>query len=359
MRGNIGEWSELYTLLKLLADGRLYAADVNIEKIDEIYYEIIKIIRKQTDGNWSYTTGTTITIINESTGDFVHIPTSEFFRNAIKLLQDIKSNTTKSGAFELPDTWSFAQKIKCNTLKAKSSDKADITIKVHDAVVGSNQTLGFSIKSQLGGPSTLLNASSATNFIYEIIGRTLSTAEIDRFNSFKFFKDRMKYLYGLGAELQFTAVDNDIFLFNLMLVDTHLPELVSDMLLYYYIGEATTIPQLTEMLETADVLDLGSTGTKVFYSHKIKELLTNIALGMVPAKQWSGNYAATGGYIIVKEDGEVLCYHIYNRNEFREYLYNNTKLDTPSRSKHGFGNIEVSGDGTQTIKLNIQIRFIK
>ena len=36
MTGNIGEWSELYTLFKLLADGKLYAADANTNKIPEI-----------------------------------------------------------------------------------------------------------------------------------------------------------------------------------------------------------------------------------------------------------------------------------------------------------------------------------
>ena len=86
--------------------------------------------------------------------------------------------------------------------------------------------------------------------------------------------------------------------------------------------------------------------------------MTNIALGMMPASPWNGIYDATGGYIIVKEDGDILCYHIYNRNEFREYLFNNTRFDTPSKSKHHFGTIEEK-DGQQILKLNLQIRFIK
>lgn len=86
--------------------------------------------------------------------------------------------------------------------------------------------------------------------------------------------------------------------------------------------------------------------------------MTNIALGMVPASPWNGRYQATGGYIIVKEDGDVLCYHIYNRNEFREYLFNNTRLDTPSKVKHHFGAIE-ENEGKQILKLNLQIRFVK
>lgn len=40
---------------------------------------------------------------------------------------------------------------------------------------------------------------------------------------------------------------------------------------------------------------------------------------MMPASVWSGIYDATGGYLIVKENGDVLCYHIYNRNAFENY----------------------------------------
>ena len=37
---NKGEWSEVYTFLKLLADGRLYAADGKI-KIESMIYTIL------------------------------------------------------------------------------------------------------------------------------------------------------------------------------------------------------------------------------------------------------------------------------------------------------------------------------
>lgn len=105
-------------------------------------------------------------------------------------------------------------------------------------------------------------------------------------------------------------------------------------------------------------LAIDSEDAETFYTYKIKELLTNIALGLVPSRKWSGTYDATGGYIIVKEGGDVLCYHIYNRNEFREYLFRNTKLDTPSKTRHGFGIVVDTAEG-QVIKLNLQIRFIK
>ena len=46
LSGNKGEWSELYVLLKLLSTGELYAADESLERIKDVYYPILKIIRE-------------------------------------------------------------------------------------------------------------------------------------------------------------------------------------------------------------------------------------------------------------------------------------------------------------------------
>lgn len=45
IKGNIGEWSEFYTLIKLLGDGVLYAGDENMEQIKDLFYPIIMILR--------------------------------------------------------------------------------------------------------------------------------------------------------------------------------------------------------------------------------------------------------------------------------------------------------------------------
>ena len=42
MSGNKGEWSELYAFMKLLSQGRVYAANEKVEKIDEVYYPILR-----------------------------------------------------------------------------------------------------------------------------------------------------------------------------------------------------------------------------------------------------------------------------------------------------------------------------
>lgn len=43
LRGNRGEWSELYALLKLLADGRLYCGDASQNRQDDRFFPILKI----------------------------------------------------------------------------------------------------------------------------------------------------------------------------------------------------------------------------------------------------------------------------------------------------------------------------
>lgn len=81
-----------------------------------------------------------------------------------------------------------------------------------------------------------------------------------------------------------------------------------------------------------------------------------VALGMQPTKIWNGLDEANGGYIVVKDDGEILAYHLYDRDNFEKYLLENTKFETGSTSRHKFGEIYTE-DGWQFINLILQIRF--
>lgn len=48
--GNKGEWSEIYVFLRLLEAGKLYAADKSLNKIDSVFYDVLKIIRQENLG---------------------------------------------------------------------------------------------------------------------------------------------------------------------------------------------------------------------------------------------------------------------------------------------------------------------
>lgn len=359
MTGNIGEWSELYTMFKLLADGKLYAADADTNKIPDIYYDVLKIIRGTDDNKLEYIRNGEIKVVNAATGEVMcAVPISCFVEQTDKLLKGIlekKSEKTK-GAFELPESWNFAQSVKCETLKAKSQDKADIVLMVHDIMCGRDDTFGFSIKSQLGSPSTLFNASGATNFTYKLKGHKLTDDEINKFEGFKKFADKFAFLDSKGTDIEFVATDNKTLEFNLKMVTSEMPMIFAKMIENYYKGKSYMLSELIDIIADSGIIN--TIDNKVYLRHKTKEMLTNIALGMVPNTLWTGDYEATGGYIIVKDDGDVVCYHIYNQNAFRNYMLANTRFDTPSKSKHGFGRI-YEGNGEQYLKLNVQIRFVK
>ena len=42
---------------------------------------------------------------------------------------------------------------------------------------------------------------------------------------------------------------------------------------------------------------------------------------MTPANEWKRRYDANGGYLVVKKDGDIVCYHFYNRNDVEDNLY--------------------------------------
>lgn len=358
LTGNVGEWSEIYTLLKLLGDGKLVPGNENIEKIKDVFYPIIKILRTESNGTFEYFVNQDIVISSEGK-ELLRIPMATFKERATFLLEKIKSNSDRT--FAVPEIEAFMNEIKCISLKAGSGTKSDINIVIHDLRTNQTPLLGFSIKSQIGNPSTLLNAGKTTNFIYKINDVNLTDNEIDTINSINSknkIKDRISALIEKGGKFNFIGTEQKIFSNNLTLIDSLLPEIIGEITFAFYTGKNSTMKSLVESIQEKNPLKFDTSHDHKFYSYKIKRFLTDIALGMMPSKVWSGEYDATGGYLIVKEDGEVLCYHIYNRNEFESYLLNNTKLDTASSTRHEFGTV-FKDNNELYFKLNLQIRFIK
>ncbi|WP_264560006.1 HpaII family restriction endonuclease [Flavobacterium sp. N2270] len=356
--GNKGEWSEIYTLFKLLGDKQLFLGNKDIEKLEGIVYPILRVLRKENNENFEFTIQDEIILISGGE-EVLKIAISEFKEKAKFLLEEIKTN--KERTFSVPEIVQFMESINCLSLKASSTTKTDITIVVHDQRTNQQPTLGFSIKSQLGSPSTLLNAGKTTNFIFKISNNKLSKSDIVKINSIDSrskIMDRINSVLQLKGQFDFIKTERQIFSNNLILIDSKLPEILSQIVYDFYSSEKSNISGLVENLSAKNPLEFDISNEHKFYEYKIKRFLTDIALGMMPSKVWTGQYDATGGYLIVKENGDVLCYHIYNKNEFEDYLFNNTKLDTASSSRHDFGTIYEENEELY-FKLNLQIRFIK
>jgi hypothetical protein len=360
--GNKGEWSEIYTLFKLLGDKQLFLGDKDIEKLEGIVYPILRVLRTENNRDFEYSIKDEIILISGGE-EVLKIEILEFKQKAKFLLEKIKDN--KERTFSVPEIEKFMQSINCLSLKAGSSTKTDITIVVHDQRTNQQPTLGFSIKSQLGSPSTLLNAGKTTNFIFKI-SKDLDDIEIEKINSMIVkrgkkesadLKGRVKSIYSNGNELIFFKAEKQIFSNNLILIDSKLPEILAQIVYEFYSSDKSKIVDLVERTTVENPLEFDTSNQHQFYEYKIKRFLTDIALGMMPSKVWTGQYDATGGYLIVKENGDVLCYHIYDKNEFEDYLFNNTKLETASSTRHKFGEIYKENDQLY-FKLNLQIRFL-
>ncbi len=57
-----------------------------------------------------------------------------------------------------------------------------------------------------------------------------------------------------------------------------------------------------------------------------------------------------------RNDSEILCYHLYDRNRFEDYLFFNAYLERSGRSRHKYASVIKENDGTLSFKLNFQVR---
>lgn len=340
----------LYNIIQLLQEQN---------KIQDLFYPIIMILRQEKDGNFNYRLQDKDVVIQTPEGEeLLRIPALIFLSEAEKLLKAINEH---DGSFAIPQIENFMNRIYCHSLKAKSSDKTDIKIILHDRRTKINSEMGFSIKSQLGGDSTLLNASKATNFNFKIEGTILSDKDIANINSLnpprnKVIK-RVDAIKNKGGILVFDKVDNPTFRNNLVMLDRDLPAIISHLLLEQLDSGVSTLKELTEKLMETNPLKYDVSQASPFYVYKIKHLLTSTALGMMPATAWNGQFDANGGYLVVKKNGEILCYHFYDRNRFEDYLFSNAYLERSSTSRHEYASIIKENDGTLSFKLNFQVRL--
>ena len=234
LTGNKGEWSEIYTLLKIISDKKLFAGDSDLKKIESLIFPIIKILRDESNGTYEYGYESDLVIIKGADEEF-RIPITEFQEKAVLLLSKLKETT--SATFSIPEIETFINSFNCVSLKAKSSVKSDIRIVIHDQRTGTTPELGFSIKSQLGGASTLLNAGKTTNFIYEIENIVLSELQIQSVNSIDSkskIKDRIEKIKEFSGALSFRKTESSIFGNNLILIDSALPKIISEIVYLFF-----------------------------------------------------------------------------------------------------------------------------
>lgn len=226
LKGNKGEWGELYAFSYLLASGKLYSADKDLNAMESIYFPILKIIREETKGEiFNYYTGDMIKIF---LGDkFVKELNKEDFEHIVSVLKEKIPDGTR--AFEIEEVNEFFESIYCFKLKAASNQKQDITVQIHDINTGISPICGFSIKSYLGSNPTLINPGVNTNFVFKITNCDDNIMDnVNNITTRTKIIDKMKYLNENNCDFIVSEyLESKQFEENLCFIDTIMPKFIS------------------------------------------------------------------------------------------------------------------------------------
>lgn len=339
---NKGEWSEAYVLLKLLVDPALVASDSQLNPVDGRYYLVKQIIWRSKDEERSLTPKAKA---YSSESDPSKSVTLDEIREALP--QILMAISQGERAFPMPIVQDIYQRMGLASFKMSSTKKIDISLVIPSMGGVQDRELGFSIKSQLGSNSTLLNASSTTNIRYTVQGEEARQALGSE--GLGHYRTNLDAIRANSGNLEFDEFESDTFSANLRNFSSDFPEFYAEMVRTYVTGESSTrnINELT-------TVSSNSSSEVNQRSYQVKAFLRAVALGLVPGSEWSGKLAGYGGYIVVKRTGELVCLHLDNDDDFKDYLFENTAFDIPKNDL--FQSPKIIDDELK-IFLNAQIRF--
>jgi type II restriction enzyme len=347
LTANKGEWSELYVLASLLAKGDSYIANKDSVANSSKELQILEVI------DWS---DELCVIRYQIAGENINVYKNDKLTKQIapsqiaskaELFFNELVNSNSGSSFSLKSGEILLTLLEKDRISAGSKMNFDLHLRFLD---GSNNSIatekGFSIKSEIGNRATLFNASHSTNFIYKVEG----AAALKPFEDVSRVKSNIRKLTLAGLKLRFMELESDVLDYNLRSIDEHLPEILGELLLTYYLGNSTKLPEIGSL---AFPSNNSESDKKIF---AIKKFLGAASMGLRAGSKWLGYPENFGGLLLVQRDGSLLMYRSEDMSWFEDYLYRNLRLETPSASRHGFGQIEISED-IQILRLNLQIRY--
>lgn len=333
---NKGEWSELYAFLKLLVEGFAHEADKDLKK-KPTKYDFVSLLRDDS-GQMKI-----IPTRESHYGEDDTVSRQSLISFTLELFNLIKNG---DGAFQLPETKAILSALGLEKIKASSNSKTDLMAKIKSPATGEEIDRGFSIKSQLGSPSTLINASSHTRFEYFI---PMTTGEIEGMwakDGADGAQDKVRSLHNNGVVISSRGAISPVFKDNLSFWGDEFHSSLGRLFLHAYLAGSRNMSTLC----TGDVFGSGS------FKYKLKEFLAASALGMMPSKPWDGKHPVHGGYIVVGKTGELLVLSAERGDDFRDYLFERSSFETPSSSRFEVGSLSSVADGA-SMTLTMQIRF--
>ena len=231
---NKGEWSELYTFLYLIDNPILVIVDENLQKKNNATFQILEFLLANETKYKLLDNNKVIKILPSGVNKEYDI--SYISSQHKMLLQKIMAHKSAKGTFDINEIQPLINDLlDGNKLKGSSKVKGDLEAIVFDSIKNNDFNISYNIKSNLGAGATLLNASSHTNFIYEVtnINDSIMT-QSNNINTRTKLIDKCNLLKLNGAIFNFIQTQSSVFSNNLKLIDSKLDEILAKMLILSY-----------------------------------------------------------------------------------------------------------------------------
>lgn len=352
------EWSELYTFFRLLSDGAVYAGTPQVKKNEDEHLPIALIQREEHDGTRKYLIeGEDIHIVGENVDKTVS--RAKFGQVADAILAGMKSSS--EDVVLSPDgVEEFLDEVSIFDLEARTDDRTDFYVAFYhvDAPL-----TGFNVRSRMSVMNPLLDGGRSANLKFEQTGIKFANPMINKVNALdtpNVVADRMMLIERLGGVLKYVDVADRVFRCNLHMIDLHFPRVLAEMVRMMQLDGITKVVELTECIKEINPLKIKEEliVKHGFYEYKMKQFLLALALGMRPAKIYTGEDSAVSGILLVDGSGEVLCYQKSSKKVFEDFLYLNTRLEKGAVEKDKYGFMEKE-NGVIFFKLNLKIGLTK
>ena len=327
------------------------------------FLKVSKVVKAEKNREIEYTVEAGTVTITSDGRKIRTIPRWKFGSFAELLLERMMEHPGK-GAFGIPEMETFLDDLDLETLKSASNCKTDISVMALNAI-NEKSLMRFSVKSELGGKPTLLNASNATRMEFAVEGLPQERiGEINAIEGNSKIKRRIQAIYGYKGHLVPRGAVHPVFRRNLGMVDSRFDELISAMMLCHYLNDKSSakIPEDKKPYLVRNLVEQVKRDRPVAgmdpdsYEYHVKLFLTHAALGMRAEEPWNEKEETDGGFINVEKDGSLHVIPLQNRDELMAFLYEGTRLDTPAGDRTDNGRLVVEGNEL-LIRLTLQIRF--
>lgn len=116
---------------------------------------------------------------------------------------------------------------------------------------------------------------------------------------------------------------------NLKMLDSNMPNLLSEALIFLRANNSTNINDIINQLEEKDPLNYNAPTEIKIYKYKVYEFLKGIILGLNSTKIWHGEPNIYDHLPVFKKNHELIYYSESNRN-FIELIADDTYFDIGS-----------------------------